>query len=91
MTSDETRLSKTMINFWSNFVKTGNPNTPVTPQVLWPRYYNSTDLNINFETPNSYAFSHLNAYYCDFWDSLGYNFKLVPGLQRLMKKLKNLQ
>ena len=36
MTKDEVRLSNTIINYWSNFVKSGNPNTPVTPQLTWP-------------------------------------------------------
>jgi len=34
----EVRLSKDIMTFWSNFAKTGNPNTPTPVTVTWPQY-----------------------------------------------------
>lgn len=38
------KLSNAMMTYWTNFAKTGNPNTEGLPE--WPHYQESTDLNI---------------------------------------------
>ncbi|SRR6266702_3662576 len=42
-------LSRTMLSYWANFVKTGNPNGPELPN--WPRYADSTgNVLMHFDT-----------------------------------------
>ncbi|XP_062600545.1 cAMP-regulated D2 protein-like [Saccostrea cucullata] len=74
ITPDEVKLSNSLIAYWSNFAKTGNPNrgAPVTlqwpiyePSSLWPQMY--------FATPSNSVKSSYRKEFCDFWDSLGYN------------------
>ena len=38
------KLSNAMMTYWTQFAKTGNPNTTDLPE--WPRYEETTDLNI---------------------------------------------
>ena len=45
---DDFKLSEAMATYWSNFVKTGNPNSAGVPE--WPRYAGKT----------SYAIMHLS-------------------------------
>ena len=68
-------------------MKTGNPAVGQKVTVPWPKYFNETDLNVNLAIPLSIN-SHHNAYYCDFWDSLGYGFSLSfkNKLQELINK-----
>ncbi|XP_067653451.1 acetylcholinesterase-like [Haliotis asinina] len=35
-TEEEVELSKTVMTYWTNFAKSGNPNTPVPVKVNWP-------------------------------------------------------
>ncbi|KAH3794727.1 cholinesterase-like [Dreissena polymorpha] len=34
----EVQMATHLVTYWSNFAKTGNPNTPSTPSVMWPVY-----------------------------------------------------
>ncbi|XP_071098195.1 cholinesterase-like [Haliotis cracherodii] len=42
-TQEEVELSRTMMTYWTNFAKSGDPNTPVPVKVNWPASDN-TDL-----------------------------------------------
>jgi cholinesterase len=70
-TPQEVQMSNSMIDYWTNFAKTGNPNKPA-PVQYWPQfdYTNFNSLNIN--TPISVV-QGLKKNKCDFWDSIGYN------------------
>lgn len=39
-------LSQKMMDYWTNFAKTGNPNGPGL--VDWPAYTNESDMNLEF-------------------------------------------
>ncbi|XP_046549295.1 cholinesterase 2-like [Haliotis rubra] len=43
-TEEEMELSRTIMTYWTNFAKSGNPNTPVPVKVNWPASDN-TDLS----------------------------------------------
>ncbi|XP_067653575.1 acetylcholinesterase-like isoform X2 [Haliotis asinina] len=43
-TEEEVELSKTIMTYWTNFAKSGNPNAPVPVKVKWPASDN-TDLS----------------------------------------------
>jgi carboxylesterase type B len=73
ITPDELKLSDSLISYWSNFAKSGDPNrgTPVTldwppykPDSLWPQMF--------FATPSNSVKSSYRKNHCDFWDILGY-------------------
>ncbi|MFP5164776.1 carboxylesterase family protein [Staphylococcus equorum] len=41
MTKDDVQLSEKMLDFWTNFIKTGNPNVPTKTQDKWKKYEGS--------------------------------------------------
>jgi len=72
-TTDEINLSESMIGYWTNFVRTGNPNMGLyEPSLHWPFWNPLSLMNIHFMTPNSDLVSGLRRSYCDFLDTIGY-------------------
>jgi carboxylesterase type B len=69
----EADLSKRMVSYWTNFAKTGNPNSPASVTPLWPLYSQTADQNMEFAIPPTVQ-SGLRSAYCNFWDSVGYSF-----------------
>ena len=66
-TADQQQLSQTIISYWTQFAKTGNPNSPGQP--LWARYDHATDLLQSLVPPvpaveSGFATDHN----CAFWD-----------------------
>jgi para-nitrobenzyl esterase len=63
----QSKLSRTMVSYWTSFARTGNPNSPTTPD--WP-----LDLHDNYqllELPNARPTLEFSTIHnCDFWDSL---------------------
>ena len=57
-TDDEKRFAKQIITYWTNFVKTGNPNFGELKSTFrfnyWPSYYNQ---NETYNTPNTSVWS----------------------------------
>jgi len=72
-TSQEENLSNAMIAYWTNFAKTGNPNSGAPVPVQWPVLTRS-DRNIEFATPQITPQQYFDETFCDLWDYLGYNF-----------------
>eukprot|EP01114_Cavostelium_apophysatum_P018906 TRINITY_DN5943_c0_g1_i1.p1 TRINITY_DN5943_c0_g1~~TRINITY_DN5943_c0_g1_i1.p1 ORF type:complete len:531 (-),score=98.59 TRINITY_DN5943_c0_g1_i1:27-1619(-) len=72
-TPEELILTDQMVLYWTNFAKTGNPNSGNAVQVQWPQYSSSTRQNILLATPISQE-ENYNFEYCNFWDGLGYGF-----------------
>eukprot|EP01129_Flabellula_baltica_P010487 TRINITY_DN4438_c0_g1_i1.p1 TRINITY_DN4438_c0_g1~~TRINITY_DN4438_c0_g1_i1.p1 ORF type:complete len:564 (-),score=93.61 TRINITY_DN4438_c0_g1_i1:2-1669(-) len=64
----ERDLQQTFVSYWTSFARTGNPNSQsgYTP-VIWPRYDNTTDLNLILDLEQSVQV-HLKEKKCDFWD-----------------------
>jgi para-nitrobenzyl esterase len=49
LTSDEQALSATMVKYWTQFAKTGNPNVSGNPN--WPAYTSANDSILTLNTP----------------------------------------
>ncbi len=69
-TQAEVTMSNSMIDYWTNFAKTGNPNKPA-PVQFWPQFDYNTFNSLNINTPNSIV-QGLQQKKCDFWDKIGY-------------------
>jgi len=82
--SNEQHLSNVMMSYLSNFLNTGNPNTPL-PVPEWPRYSTQSPSNENqiFVTnTNPVQFVIQPAPRppnCEFWDRLFHSFDELPG------------
>ena len=65
---DERNLADSMMDYWGQFARTGNPNAPGSNS--WPAY-DERDLTLLFNLENSVAVEvHKRA--CEFWDNLPY-------------------
>ena len=49
LSADEQALSATMVKYWTQFAKTGDPNTPGNP--MWPAYTAAADTMLTLSTP----------------------------------------
>jgi len=61
-------LSAQLMAYWTQFVKTGNPNQPGEP--FWPRYHSSQDAVQALNNTTGPEFNFRTEHHCDFWDSL---------------------
>ena len=69
--ADEEKLSDSMVGYWSDFAKSGNPNSPVSQAVSWPAYHSNSGKLLSFDVANSpvdtsFAIRH----HCEFWDRI---------------------
>jgi len=69
LTPDQQALSQAMISYWTQFAKTGDPNSPGQP--LWAAYDPATDERLSFvplepAVESGFATDHM----CAFWDHL---------------------
>jgi len=62
-------LQTNMVDYWSQFAISGNPNSGATP--YWPQYDSTTDSNIVLDE-NISVISGLKKDLCDFWDTVPY-------------------
>jgi len=68
----ERNLQRLFGAYWTNFATSGNPNGPVvnaTGQIHWPRWQNTTEINIQLAAQSSLN-SFLDASHCHFWDKM---------------------
>jgi carboxylesterase type B len=73
-TPEEQRLSEQMIDYWTNFAWTGNPNSgPRAVSLQWPKFNAQSLYNMKFATPTSVE-QGLRKEYMDAWDRLGYKW-----------------
>jgi para-nitrobenzyl esterase len=67
LTPDQQLLSHAMISYWTQFAKTGDPNSPEQP--LWSPYVPGTDERQSFVPPQPKVASGFAAdHSCVFWD-----------------------
>jgi carboxylesterase type B len=72
-TADETVLSQSLVDYWSNFAKTGNPNrasleddeNESSTLLQWPQYSVGAEQSMHFATPNNYVQSNVLTDYCN--------------------------
>jgi carboxylesterase type B len=63
-----------MIDYWTNFARTGNPNKGANSvSTLWPKFDVSQLQDMKFIAPNSIVEQDFKQENCDFWDSIGYH------------------
>ncbi|XP_055955260.1 crystal protein [Patella vulgata] len=80
-TPDEIVLSDLIIQYWTNFAKTGDPNKGmdddkyyVQNAPVWPVYTKTAKYPIlHFQTPASSVENDYQQRLCDFWDTIGYS------------------
>lgn len=66
------RLSTSMVNYWSNFGKTIDPNRPVKQVLEWPKTTLGNENYLFFQDPLSTGKDYLKED-CDFFDRIGYH------------------
>jgi len=72
-TEEEITLSNLMIDYWTNFARTGNPNQGLNqPKLSWPQYHPKILENMRFSTPSKIE-KNWDSVACDFFDTLGYH------------------
>ncbi|XP_046545497.1 cholinesterase 2-like [Haliotis rubra] len=74
---DEATLSRTMMTYWTNFAKTGNPNSPVPVPVAWPAYDNTDRNYLKLDVGSNLATGQsLRHQQCTFVNKL---LPMIPG------------
>ncbi|XP_064596033.1 carboxylesterase 5A-like [Liolophura sinensis] len=87
-TPEETLLSKTVKEYWTNFAKTGSPNTPNRSyiQTTWPLFNTATqryvklDVNMSHDSTSKYPYARRVA----LWECL------VPAQEKAFEKSRNI-
>jgi len=72
-TKDEQVLSNLLIDYWTNFVRNGDPNKG-NQVPNWPPYSSSAKSNMKFQVPQSIVETNWDNEDCNFFDSVGYHF-----------------
>lgn len=69
LSPEEKALSDRMVQYWTDFAWSGNPNSPLAP--LWPRYFPQIE-RVQFLTPPNpmSSLSFAREHKCRFWNSL---------------------
>jgi para-nitrobenzyl esterase len=68
LNGDQRALADTMVRYWTQFARAGNPNTAGAPQ--WPAYTAANDLFMSLELPTPVAKAGFAAdHKCEFWDA----------------------
>ncbi|XP_046545502.1 acetylcholinesterase-like isoform X2 [Haliotis rubra] len=62
--------SRSMMTYWANFAKTGNPNLPETPGFQWPRYTTDDETYLVFTDAGQRTSQGVRKQQCVFWDTL---------------------
>ena len=82
---EDQQLSDLVIDYWTNFAWSGDPNIPRPTAVSgqrkllhWPRIQSRSEYHaFFFQVPGSHVIKNYRRPECDFWDSIGYYPKQV--------------
>ncbi|XP_046549634.1 acetylcholinesterase-like isoform X2 [Haliotis rubra] len=69
-------ISRSMMTYWTNFAKTGNPNLPETPNYQWPTYNWMDERFLVFSSSGLSTEQGMRKPQCVFWNTL------VPLIQK---------
>ncbi|OPJ67727.1 hypothetical protein AV530_001968 [Patagioenas fasciata monilis] len=86
------RLSRAMIAYWTNFARTGDPNTGYSEvTVHWPAY--TTDggyyLEINSDLNDDSVKQNLRSQYVTYWNTVYQNLPVVTNIPQTVELLWN--
>jgi len=78
LSKEEQVLSDAMVNYWTNFAYTGNPNKAgdgrsTSGLVKWEPFSSSNLVNMQFETPRVFMNQNLKKTVLDMFDYVGYH------------------
>ncbi|KAG2389021.1 hypothetical protein C9374_014421 [Naegleria lovaniensis] len=79
-------LSTSIVNYFTNFVKFGNPNGNSTSSVTWPQFSANNRQTMMFQTPANQLVKDYKKSYCDEWDYIGYDHGWLNQLIDQLKK-----
>ncbi|CAF1671213.1 unnamed protein product, partial [Adineta ricciae] len=77
-TSDEIALSLQMIRYWTNFAKTGNPNSPNNVSLYWPSYETTNKSYINFHVKETRIENQYLEERFRYWDMISHRQVCLP-------------
>ncbi|XP_046549631.1 acetylcholinesterase-like isoform X2 [Haliotis rubra] len=63
-------ISRSMMTYWANFAKTGNPNLPETPNYQWPTYNRMDERFLVFSSSGLTTEQGMRKQQCVFWNTL---------------------
>ncbi|XP_046343877.2 acetylcholinesterase-like [Haliotis rufescens] len=66
----EKSTSRSMMTYWTNFAKTGNPNLPETPSFQWPGYNTMDERFLVFSESGQSTDQGMRKPQCVFWNRL---------------------
>ena len=67
----ERYVSQQMVNYWTNYAKTENPNRPVKVPLQWSKLGRTPEKPLYFQNPVVIRKNYLSDD-CNFWDTLNY-------------------
>lgn len=73
LNAQEKVMADELGEYWSNFVKSGDPNVGIKQWLEWPQYSAATNfMSLRFATPSNGILNNVKKDLCDFWDIVGY-------------------
>ncbi|XP_046564786.1 acetylcholinesterase-like [Haliotis rubra] len=63
-------ISRSMMTYWTNFAKSGNPNLPETPDFQWPTYNSMDERFLVFSSSGLSTEQGMRKQQCVFWNTL---------------------
>lgn len=72
--TDEIRLSVQIVQYWTNFARSGSPNSPAPVATQWPAFSMQNLQSMLLQTPSNKIVTGYKREKCDFWDGIGYHY-----------------